>query len=390
MSIRIDNLRAAAGAEAKSARAIAETAMAAGRDLSAAEQSTFDGHMAKAYDHLDSLKSAKSDRDILAQARALADEIDGGGSGRRKTGRSPWAKSTAELMDKALTGGIDGEKSLVSGSIGVAVPLVTDIVTLSDAPRTLLDLIPVKPLAGGFGTGNSYSYLKQTVRTNNAAPVADNAVKPTTVYTITEVEDRCRVIAHLTEPTPIRYFADHENLERFLESELEAGLYQALETQIVSGDGLGENFEGILATSGIITQAFTVDALTSIRKAITSLEVIGVIPTALVLNPTDAEALDLLRDSGATGRYLLADPAGDGGQSLWSIPRVRSNAVAAGTAILADWTQSELVVREGATLAVDRSGVLFTKNQAILRLEGRFGFAAHRPGAFAEIHLAAA
>ena len=46
-------------------------------------------------------------------------------------------------------------------------------------------------------------------------------------------------------------------------------------------------------------------------------------------------------------------------------------------------------MREDATLAVDRSGELFTKNLVVLRLEGRFGLAIKRPNAFVEIDLTA-
>jgi hypothetical protein len=170
------------------------------------------------------------------------------------------------------------------------------------------DLIPAKGLGGGFDAGNTFSFLRQTVRTNNAAPVADGDVKPTSVYTVEEVEDRVRVrvLAHLSEPVPERYFSDHSNLEDFLRDEMEAGLYRALEDQVLSGDGVGENLTGLLNTSGLLLQPFATDALTSDRKAMTRLEVFGIAPDALVLNPVDAEALDLLRDSGATGEV----PAG--------------------------------------------------------------------------------
>jgi HK97 family phage major capsid protein len=100
--------------------------------------------------------------------------------------------------------------------------------------------------------------------------------------------------------------------------------------------------------------------------------------------------LDLLRDSGATGKYLLGDPAGDGVEKLWKVPRVRSNAVAAGTALLGDWQQAQIVIREDATLALDRSGSNFSHNLVTMRLEASFGFAIKRPNAFVEIALAAA
>lgn len=389
---RIQELQAKASASTKSARQIAEKAGAERRELTDSERSEYNQFMAKGRELLGQIREAKADASILDQARALASEIgDPAGTpagGKSRTGG--WAKATADRMGKALTSEIDGQKALVSGSIGVPSPIETDIVSMSEAPRRLLDLIPTKGIGGSFEAGNTFTFLKQTVRTNNAAPVADGAVKPTSLYTIEEEEDRVRVIAHLSEPVPERYFADHSNLQDFLSSEMEAGIYNALEAQVVSGSGTGENLTGLLQTSGIISQAFATDALTSIRKGMTSLEVYGIIPTALVLNPVDAEALDLLRDSGATGKYLLGDPAGSAAESLWRIPRVRSTAVAPGTAILGDWQQSKLIIREDATLAIDRSGENFTRNLVVMRLEGRFGFAVKRPNAFVQIALAAA
>lgn len=108
-----------------------------------------------------------------------------------------------------------------------------------------------------------------------------------------------------------------------------------------------------------------------------------------MLHPTDFEALDLLRADGATGAFLLGDPAGDSAANIWRVPRIPSTAVTPGTAILGDFDQAEIIVREDATLAVDRSGELFTKNLVVLRLEGRFGLAVKRPNAFVEIDLTA-
>lgn len=108
-----------------------------------------------------------------------------------------------------------------------------------------------------------------------------------------------------------------------------------------------------------------------------------------MLNPADLEALDLLRADGATGTFLLRDPAAESATNTWSVPRIPSNAVDAGTALLADWNQAEIVVREDATLALDRSGESFTKNLVTMRLEGRFGFAVKRPNACVEVALAA-
>jgi HK97 family phage major capsid protein len=100
----------------------------------------------------------------------------------------------------------------------------------------------------------TFAYLRQTTRTNNAAPVADGATKPTSVYGLTRAEDRLRVIAHLSEPINKYHLEDAADLRVFVDNELGYGLDLAVEQQLLSGDGTGENLRGILNTSGIQAQ----------------------------------------------------------------------------------------------------------------------------------------
>jgi hypothetical protein len=67
-------------------------------------------------------------------------------------------------------------------------------------PSRLIDLLVNRKALDG----NAFEYFRQTVRTNNAATVPDNALKPTSVFTTAAVQDRARVVAHLSEPAPIR------------------------------------------------------------------------------------------------------------------------------------------------------------------------------------------
>jgi hypothetical protein len=45
------------------------------------------------------------------------------------------------------------------------------------------------------------------------------------------------------------------------------------------------------------------------------------------------------------------------------------------------------VVRQGVTIAADRSGTLFDTNQVKQRAEGRFGIGVLRPQAFREVDV---
>lgn len=364
---------------ARGARVLSEKS-----DLTAADRSEFDRLYASALDFKAQADVARKDEDVLDAARRLG-ALVGGGDDQSRASR--WAKAAAKAMTTAMPE-VEGQKALVSGTIGVQNVIEPAVVRIGTVPLAILDLLPIAPAASDGRGGNTFTYLRQNVRTNNAAPVADGTLKPTSLYTMAEIEDRFRVIAHLSEPTPLRYFADHDQLENFLQVEMEFGLRTALEAQVVAGTGIGENLTGLLNTSGIVSvAAVTGDLLATLRKAITSLQVNGNIPTAFVVSPADAEKLDLIREGASTGQYLLGGPGSKTDQTLWSIPRVPSTAVAAGTALLGDWNFAEVVVRQGATVAVDTGGDNFTKNLATMRVEGRFGFAVKRPSAFAKITL---
>jgi len=354
------------------------------RDFTPAEQTAIQGHIDAGRELLPQVKMARADEQMTAKLRALGPDVPGGltsGSGGYGggtgyvAGASSWAQRVAGKLSKAAA--THGVKSISTG--GIDVPSVLEpTVVLPSRPNRLLELVPTRPLVG-----NAYSYPKQTARTSNAATVADGATKPTSVYTFEEVEDRARVVAHLSEPIPLRYFEDHSDLEGILDSQMRDDLLLKVEALIATGSGVGEDWTGILATSGVLAQTWTTDLVTTLRKARTALEVLGEIPTAWVFNAVDIERLDLLTDDNA--RYYGTELA----NLLGNLPRVASSAVTVGTALLGDFRQSRLFVRQDATLDVDRSGDLFAKNQARLRMECRMGFGVLRAQSFVAVGLTA-
>jgi HK97 family phage major capsid protein len=291
---------------------------------------------------------------------------------------SRWAKAVVGQMN--TTAGRLGVKTLLSGEI--TTPPTVEVVDLPANPIRLLDLVARRGL-----DQSHYSYLREIVRDENVGVVADGAVKPTSIYTFEEVEDRARVVAHLSEPFPLRYLADHRSMTQVLDAQMRTGVLRKVEEQLVSGDGLGENFTGILYTTGVTDVGFDTDALTTVRKARTALEAKGENPTAWVVNPSDVEAFDLIREDGATGGFLMNS---GNYEAVFGrgVSRVSSLAVPAGTAILADWSQLRLLVRQAEhTLAATQAGDLFARNQVMLRAEGRYGIELLRPQAFAVVDL---
>lgn len=341
-------------------------------------------------------KNAAADRNLLDYLSSSDDEApdddDDISLAKRhaSTGNtgSSWAKTVIKQLTKAAgrpgrmeqRAGEPNLKAILAGSI--TVPPAVEIAPLPDKPVTLLDLIPRAEM-----TEATSSYLRQTVKTDNAAVVADGATKPTSIYTFTEIETKARVIAHLSEPFPERYLTDYDSLAQILDTQMVNGVLAKLEDRIVAGTGAGEDFRGILTTSGVTAVPYTSNAITTLRKARTALDVKGEKPNAWVLHPNDIEGIDLLREDGATGGFLMDTAAADVIFGPGSI-RIPSLAVPEGTALFADWNQLRVLVRQGAsTLASNQTGDLFDKNQVKLRSEGRFELEILRPQAIAVVDL---
>jgi len=296
--------------------------------------------------------------------------IQGDMRGKNVAAPGLWATKMATAVRRI---GPEGRKAVVSGSLD-APTVVVDAVADPQSARRLLELIPAKAVSE-----NNYAYVRQTLRTNNAAPVADHGTKPTSIFTFEEVEDRARVVAHLSEPIPQRYFDDHGEVVQLLRSEMAYGVISALEDQVLNGDGTGENFEGILTVTGTTAVAFDTDTATTLRNARTQMATLAEDVTAFVLHPSDYADVE-----------LGADPNLDLRQRIFGgVPVVQSIAVPVGTGLLADWRATRLYVREGGRLDLDAGGALFDKNEIKLRAEQRANVAILRPQAVAVIDLTA-
>lgn len=377
---RADELRATMKSNMDEARAVVAGAKAAGRlHLTTTEA-------AKAEAALNAHDAARAELEKMHEADEVmrrmgaksAPALGAGGAGAR------WAEEvTRSLAEKA---GSYGVKALLTGE--VTTPSAVEVADLPELPTRLLDLVPRQEL-----DEHTFSYLRQTVRTNNAASVADGATKPTSVFTFEEVEDRARVVAHLSEPFPLRFMDDHNSMIEVLQAQLVGGIWEALEALVVAGNedaASGDQWDGILATPGTTYVEFSSDVVTTLRKSRTTLEGKGERVTAVVMNPADVEDLDLLRTDSGAGGFLMDGSAYERlfGPGVQGIP---SASVPKGLAVVGDWTQTRLRTRQNAhTLAATQAGDLFDKNQVKLRTEGRYGFQFMRPQALALVGLKAA
>ncbi|MEV7212089.1 phage major capsid protein [Kitasatospora cineracea] len=257
----------------------------------------------------------------------------------------------------------------------IRLPMV-DLTT--PRPLTLLDLIS----RGTIG-GPSFEYLQITAVTRNAALVpdeilpADSTTKPTSGLSTNLATAKVYTYADGYTVTN-QMLADAPALASYLNGQLSYNIDAVIEDKILNGSGTGGNPTGIMNTSGVQAQAFDTDMVTTIRRAITKVTKIGGQVTAVVVSPEDDETFDLLKD--AEGRYYSGGPWSSGPNTIWGRPRVVSQLVPQGTAILGNWGTVNLLDREGlSVLAFNQHKDYAARNLVYVRAELRAAQAIFKP-----------
>jgi hypothetical protein len=239
-----------------------------------------------------------------------------------------------------------------------------------------LDVLPTKGHASP-----QYSYLQQGVRNNQAAVVADGATKPTSVYSVTRVENSLSVVAHLSEGIPHYWLSDNPTLTGFIANELNYGLRKAVEAKVLSD---------INATSGIVAQTYATSIPVTLRKSLTALEIAGYVADAIVLHPSDFETIELALSTVNAIEHLNL-PYDAAARRLYGVPIATTTAQSAGV--------GHVLGRGAVMVDTDHQGVQltwsetsnatdFSQNLTRARLEGRWGTSVYQPGAVVKAALA--
>lgn len=254
--------------------------------------------------------------------------------------------------------------------------LMPGVVGNPDAPVGLRQLFVDIPATGG-----SFTYLQEDAYTNNAeAQAGDAAEKAESGLTFVEKIQAVSTYAQWLKISK-QVLADAPATVDFTGNRLLNGLESKIENAIINGDGTSNKLSGLLDTGNftVFTPGASTDGIQNLRAAKTVLKNADFTCNLIILNPTDAEALDLIQDS--TGQYVYGDPHGADGTAIWGVPIFVSRYLAAGTFIALDRLQAATVhTREDATISLsDSDDDNFTKNLSTMLTEARLGFAVHHP-----------
>jgi HK97 family phage major capsid protein len=412
------------------ARAIAEKAEKDDRDFSDDERAQVTEHMKKATEAKEALEKAKA---TATMRQALADlgegvELDEK-SGERRTpsglivpdvkaslGESFVKSGEYQALMQSAPNGVFGKdhrvqsrpvgyKALVTGGSDTSggAFVTNQMMGLQVGQLAFQRPLRLRDVVTNLTTtSDTIEYVRMTSQTNNATPVAEstatadpgtmnaaNGVKPESALAWAKVTTPVRTIAHWI-PLTKRALSDAAQVRSIIDAFLRYGLEEELEDQMVSGDGTGENLEGLATVSGVQAQAWDTNLLTTTRKARTKVRLVGrSTPNAYLFNPADLEAIDLLQDNEA--RYYFGGPQGLGtAGTLWGLPVIETEAVPAGTGYVGDFRKAVLWDREQASITIsDSHANFFIRNMVAILAEMRAAFGVIQPNAFVEIDLTA-
>jgi HK97 family phage major capsid protein len=268
--------------------------------------------------------------------------------------------------------------------------------------RRVRDLFPVRTTTAavieyfqmtGFTTpGTTAVNAASSVAERNPGNTAFQN-KPQSSFTFTGQQAPIRTLAHW-EAAHRNVLADEPQLRSIIDNELLYGLRLQEDTQILNGNGTGENLTGILSTSGIQTYDWSAGATLpvpdtkadAIRRAATLSFLAYYEPTGVVVHPNDWEDIELTKND--QGTYLMAVSMQMGSEArIWRMPIVDTPAITEGTALVGAFgTGAQLYDREQASIRIsEQHSDFFVRNAIVILAEQRLALAVKRPESFVEI-----
>lgn len=228
----------------------------------------------------------------------------------------------------------------------------------------------------------SIDYVVQVTRANAAAPVAEQGAAPASAYGWTKENERIKKIAHVTHASE-EALADSDELAGLIDGEMRFGLDLEEDEQVLAGDGTGENLTGMLGAATAFSAAAglaNTDRLERLRLAILQVTLNDYAADAIVLNPTDWAAIELMRET-PTGRFIIGGPDQPAGPTLWRLPVAESNTMSAGSWLVGAMKAAATLYdrQDNEILISSENGTNFVEGMKTLKGSKRVALIVKRP-----------
>ncbi|EBX1459107.1 phage major capsid protein [Salmonella enterica subsp. enterica serovar Bareilly] len=240
-------------------------------------------------------------------------------------------------------------------------------------------------IAPGRTSSPAIFWVQQTGFTNKSAVVAENTTKPYSNIAFATKITPVTTIAHMFKASK-QILDDFAQLQSTVDAEMRYGLKYVEEQEILFGDGTGVHLHGIVPQASAFSAEFRVEqqnGIDDLRLAMLQAQLARFPASGHVLHFIDWAKIELTKDT--LGRYILANPSGLTGPTLWGLPVVATEAAAFKGKFLtgAFNAGAQIFDREDANVVISTENADdFEKNMISIRCEERLALAVKRPEAF--------
>lgn len=297
---------------------------------------------------------------------------------------------SAEAL-KTFSASVEGGKrvsipvnaALISSGVAEGVVEPQRLPGIDTAPKQRLFIRDL--IAPGRTSSPAIFWVQQTGFTNKAAVVAENTTKPYSDIAFATKITPVTTIAHMFKASK-QILDDFAQLQSTVDAEMRYGLKYVEEQEILFGDGTGVHLHGIVPQASAFSAEFKVEqqnGIDDLRLAMLQAQLARFPASGHVLHFIDWAKIELTKDT--LGRYILANPSGLTGPTLWGLPVVATEAAAFKGKFLtgAFNAGAQIFDREDANVVISTENADdFEKNMISIRCEERLALAVKRPEAF--------
>jgi len=273
-----------------------------------------------------------------------------------------------------------------SSTPGILVPeRVPGIVAPGVRRNRVRDIIPRVVTT----QNNAVEFVKESAFTNRASPQVEASALQESALTFTIDYEKIRLLGHWI-PATRQVLDDFAELGAYINRRLLDGLRDEEDSQIISGDGTGQNL------SGLTNEATAYDSSTygqtndtkidKVARMIEQIEAANLTATGVIMHPVAWRLIQTLKTeerAAGTGSYLLGGPQGTAAPTLWGLPVATTTAIDSDKAIVGAFlTHVALHDRMQAQVVISTEHAeYFVKNMIAIRAEERVALTTTRSDA---------
>lgn len=301
-------------------------------------------------------------------------------------------KNIGDAIFKAYSDNIDKIKSNTNGMVDLEVKVAGTmtingnysggVIALTELEQGVTRIVRRAPFLrqivnAGVTLSKYITYIEQAnPDPNEAGMTAEGALKTQQDFDLVERQAVTQKVTAFIKVSK-EMIQDLPFMQREINTELMELVALKLDSQILSGDGTGNNLVGILqnavqfsATGFALTVPFA-NELDVLRVAIQQVESSLFQVNYIVMHPTDIAKFDVNKTS--TGEYTMPMIYTDvnGVKRYNGVEIISNTGMAVGTFLVGDFTKSNLRVREDMNIQVGFVNDDFTKNLFTVLCEAR-------------------